>query len=68
MTVMYLQASDSHKNLGVGSDLIRAIAESHPHFELTVIPLHGTEEFYARLSFDKFGRWEMRRLGEATHG
>jgi N-acetylglutamate synthase-like GNAT family acetyltransferase len=67
MTIMYLQISDSHENLGVGSALIRTIAGSHPHFELTVIPFEGTEEFYARLGFEKFGRWEMRSSAEATH-
>jgi GNAT superfamily N-acetyltransferase len=60
-TILYLHVSDSHKNLGIGSALVRTILENYPESEFTVVPFEGTEEFYHRLGFTRGGRWEMRR-------
>jgi N-acetylglutamate synthase-like GNAT family acetyltransferase len=60
-TILYLHVSDSCKNLGIGSALIRAVLDAYPESEFSVIPFEGTEEFYARLGFTKSGKWEMRK-------
>jgi GNAT superfamily N-acetyltransferase len=60
-TILYLHVSDSHKNLGIGSALVRTILETYPRSEFSVIPFEGTEEFYRRLGFTTSGRWEMRK-------
>jgi GNAT superfamily N-acetyltransferase len=60
-TILYLHVSDAHKNLGIGSALIRSILENYPESEFSVIPFEGTEEFYRRLGFVKSGSWEMRK-------
>lgn len=60
-TILHLHVSDSHKNLGIGSALIRAVLEGYPESEFSVIPFEGTEEVYRRLGFTRSGRWEMRK-------
>ena len=60
-TILYLHVSDSHKNLGIGSALLRTVLETYPESEFSVIPFEGTEEFYRRLGFTSSGRWEMRK-------
>jgi GNAT superfamily N-acetyltransferase len=60
-TILYLHVSDSRKNLGIGSALVRAILETYPQSEFSVIPFEGTEEFYRRLGFTSSSKWEMRK-------
>ena len=56
MAILHLQVSDSHKNSGIGSALIKSVIAGHPACEFAVIPFEGTEEFYARLGFIKAER------------
>lgn len=60
-TILYLNVSDAHKNLGIGSALVRSILENYPDSEFSVVPFEGTEEFYHQLGFVKSGSWEMRK-------
>jgi GNAT superfamily N-acetyltransferase len=60
-TILYLHVSESRKNLGIGSALIRTVLEAYPESEFSVIPFEGTEEFYRHLGFKESGRWEMRK-------
>lgn len=66
-TILYLHVSDSHKNLGIGSALLRTVLETYPESEFSVIPFEGTEEFYRRLGFTRSGRWEMRKTPRLRH-
>ena len=66
-TILYLHVSQDHKNLGIGSALIRTVLETYPESEFSVIPFEGTEEFYRQLGFTSNGRWEMRKLGRLLH-
>jgi predicted N-acetyltransferase YhbS len=61
MAILHLQVSESHKNSGIGSALIKAVIAGHPVCEFVAIPFEGTEEFYARLRFIKAERRKMRR-------
>ncbi len=60
LTIMYLQVADSHKGLGVGTTLLKAVIGGYPGDEFVVIPFEGTAEFYRRLGFEKKDGWEMR--------
>jgi GNAT superfamily N-acetyltransferase len=60
-TILYFHVSDSHKNLGIGSDLVQIVLDAYPESEFSVMPFEGTEEFYRRLGFTRSGRWEMRK-------
>ena len=60
-TILYLHVSGPQKSKGVGSALIKAVIDSYPESEFTVVPFDGTEEFYRRLGFVKSTMWEMRK-------
>ena len=59
--VIYLQVGDAYRGRGVGSSLLRAIMDSSQDCDFSVIPFHGTEEFYRKLGFVEVNRLEMRR-------
>ena len=59
--IIYLQVGDAYRGRGVGSSLLRAIMDSSQDCEFSVIPFHGTEEFYRKLGFVDANRLEMRR-------
>ena len=59
--IIYLQVGDAYRGRGVGSSLLRAIMESRQDCDFSVIPFHGTEEFYRKLGFVDADRLEMRR-------
>ncbi|MGA2460505.1 MAG: GNAT family N-acetyltransferase [Candidatus Bathyarchaeia archaeon] len=67
MTILCLQISDSNKNSGVGSALIKSVIAGNPTDEFTAVPVGGTDEFYSRLGFSKSGHWEMCRPAEASN-
>jgi len=65
--IIYLQVGDAYRQRGVGSSLLRAIVDSSIDCDLTVIPFHGTEQFYRKLGFVEDSSLEMRlrrRIGE----
>jgi predicted N-acetyltransferase YhbS len=60
--ILYLHVSESEKNQGIGSALIRSIIEHYPESEFAVTAFDGTESFYRRLGFvETSTKWEMRR-------
>jgi len=59
--IIYLQVGDAYRGRGVGSSLLQAIIDSSQGCEFSVIPFHGTEEFYRKLGFVDANRLEMRR-------
>jgi hypothetical protein len=58
-TILYIQVSESHKNLGIGT--IQTVLETYPDSEFSVIPFEGTEGFCRRLGFTSSGRRKMRK-------
>jgi len=59
--IIYLQVGNAYRGHGVGSSLLRAIIKANSNFDLSVIPFHGTEEFYRKLGFIDGTKLEMRR-------
>ena len=58
--IIYLQVGDAYRGRGVGSSLLRTIMDSSEDCDLTVIPFHGTEQFYRKLGFVDVSPLEMR--------
>jgi N-acetylglutamate synthase-like GNAT family acetyltransferase len=58
--IIYLQVGDAYRGRGVGSSLLRTIMASSEDCDLTVIPFHGTEQFYRKLGFVEVNPLEMR--------
>jgi|GEM_PF-811201 len=59
--IIYLQVAEAYRGRGVGSSLLQAIMNSSPDCDFSVIPFHGTEEFYRKSGFVAESKFEMRR-------
>jgi GNAT superfamily N-acetyltransferase len=60
LCILRLEVAPSRKKEGVGSALLKNMMREYPRRGLSVVPFHGTEEFYKQLGFLYDGRWQMR--------